>query len=62
MKAVSLTQARLSFVRNGDGEIWKADPESGTVLSSFQGPANNAAGDRAGSLPLVYSTVESKRG
>ena len=62
MKLVSLIKALLIFVRNGDGEIWKADPEYGTVLSSFQGPANNAAGSRGGSVPLVHSMVESKRG
>ncbi len=62
MNAIELLKALLIFVRNGDGEIWKVDPESGAVLSSFQGPAYNAAENRDDFLRLAYSTVRSERG
>jgi hypothetical protein len=56
MKTDPLNKALLILARNGDGKIWKVDPESGAVLSPFQGPANNAAGYRAGSPRLVHMT------
>ena len=62
MKVIELIKALLIFVRNGDGEIWKVDPVSGAVLSSFQGPEYNVEGDRTGSLRFAYRAVCSKGG
>ena len=56
MSSTRFNKAHTITARNGDGKIWKVDPESGAVLSPFQGPANNAAGYRAGSQRLVHMT------